>query len=136
MVQISTYLSFNGNCREAMTFYQECFGGKLRFQAIGEAPLSEKMPKKMKDLILLATLNNKKFVLLGSDILGEKGLLVGNNIAICLNFNTEKEIRNCYDKLSVGGVFDPSEKNETNGNLFGELTDKYGNHWLLYYNKK
>jgi PhnB protein len=39
-----------------MTFYKECLGGKLVFQTVGEAPLSEKMPKKIKGCILHATL--------------------------------------------------------------------------------
>jgi PhnB protein len=29
MVQIYPYLAFNGNYREAMTFYKECIGGEL-----------------------------------------------------------------------------------------------------------
>ena len=28
MTHINAYLNFNGNCREAMTFYAECLGGE------------------------------------------------------------------------------------------------------------
>ena len=45
---IHSYLTFSGNCREAMTFYQECFGGTLTFQTVGDSPMSGKLPKKMK----------------------------------------------------------------------------------------
>ena len=48
MTQINSYLTFSGNCREAMTFYRECLGGELYFQTIGESPLSEKMPEQMR----------------------------------------------------------------------------------------
>ena len=34
MAQILAYLKFDGNCREAMTFYKECFGGKLTFNTV------------------------------------------------------------------------------------------------------
>ena len=51
MTTIITYLTFNGNCREAMTFYKECLGGELHFQTVGVSPHSSKMPKKMKDVI-------------------------------------------------------------------------------------
>ena len=29
MTQLNVYLTFDGNCREAMTFYKECLGGEL-----------------------------------------------------------------------------------------------------------
>jgi PhnB protein len=47
MAQINSYLTFSGNCREAMTFYKECLGGELAFQTVGESPLSDQMPKQM-----------------------------------------------------------------------------------------
>ena len=56
MTQINSYLTFNGNCREAMTFYQECLGGELFMQTIGESPMAEQMPLPMKESILHATL--------------------------------------------------------------------------------
>jgi PhnB protein len=40
MTQINSYLTFNGNCQEAMIFYQKCLGGELTFQTVGESPLS------------------------------------------------------------------------------------------------
>ena len=30
MKEINAYLIFNGNCREAMTFYQKCLGAELQ----------------------------------------------------------------------------------------------------------
>lgn len=37
MKSITTYLHFNGNCRTAMAFYRECFGGKLDVMAYPDA---------------------------------------------------------------------------------------------------
>jgi PhnB protein len=135
MSTINSYLTFNGNCREAMKFYQKCLGGELVFQTIGESPLSEKMPKKMKDCILHATLTNGSLVLMGSDMVGENGLIKGNAVSLTLNCGSEKEIRSCYKKLSAGGKPTHPLEDSFWGALFGGLTDKYGNHWLLSYNK-
>lgn len=44
MKQLNSYLTFNGRCREAMTFYKECLGGELFLQTVGESSLAEKMP--------------------------------------------------------------------------------------------
>jgi PhnB protein len=131
MSTINSYLTFNGNCREAMIFYQQCLGGELVFQTIGESPLSEKTPKKMKDLILHATLTKDTLLLMGSDIVPETGLIRGNALSLVLNSGSEKELKSCYKKLSAGGqVTHPLQKNFW-GAVFGGLTDKFGNHWLL-----
>jgi PhnB protein len=131
MSTINSYLTFNGNCREAMIFYQQCLGGELVFQTIGESPLSEKMPKKMKDLILHSTLTKDNLLLMGSDMVPETGLIRGNALSLVLNSGSEKELKSRYKKLSAGGeVTHPLQKNFW-GTVFGGVTDKFGNHWLL-----
>src|SRR5689334_17717368 len=103
MASINSYLTFNGNCRQAMTFYKECLGGELTLQTVGESPLSKKMPQKMKDSIVHATLKKDNLVLMGSDMVGNNGLQKGNNVCMILNCSSEKEIRDKYQKLSEGG---------------------------------
>jgi PhnB protein len=134
-MQINSYLTFNGNCREAMAFYQECLGGELYFQTVGESPLSEKMPKKMKDCILHFTLTKSSLVLMGSDMVSGKGLIKGNAVSLSLDCSSEEEIKGCYASLSEGGSQNHPLENSFWGALFGDLTDRYGNHWILIYNR-
>lgn len=132
---IVPYLTFNGNCREAMLFYKKCFGGKLVLQTIGESPMADKMPAQMKECILHSTLINDALVLMASDMVNDEGLKKGNAVSLSLNCSSEKEIKLFYQKLSSGGKgFHPLE-NTFWGALFGGLTDKFGNHWLLNFNK-
>lgn len=119
-----------------MVFYHECLGGELNFQTIGESPLSSRMPVKMKDCILHATLTNGSLLLMGSDMVPEKGLIVGNNLTISLHCNSQKEIKNCYTKLSQGGQATHPLEITFWGAWLGDLTDKFGNHWMLYFDKK
>jgi PhnB protein len=135
-MQVFVYLTFNGNCREAMIFYKKCLGGELTFQTIGESSLSEKMPQKMKDCILHSTLTNGTLLLLGSDMVSESGLIKGNSVSLTLNCNSEKKIRSCYKNLSKGGQATHPLENNFWGALFGGLTDKYGNNWVLNYSPK
>jgi PhnB protein len=136
MSQINSYLTFNGNCREAMTFYQECLGGELLFQTVGKSPLAKKMPTKMKACILHATLTKGKLVLMGSDMVPESGLVKGNSVSLSINCDSEEEIKKFYKKLSKGGKADHPLEDTFWGALFGDLTDKFGNHWLLNFNRK
>ncbi|MEO7531681.1 MAG: VOC family protein [Sediminibacterium sp.] len=135
MTQINSYLSFNGNCHEAMHFYKDCLGGELNFQTIGESPLADKMPSQMQDCILHATLTKGVLVLMGSDMVGENGYIKGNTVSMALNCSSEEEIRIAYAKLSDGGEASHPLENSFWGSLFGDLVDKYGNHWLLNYEK-
>ena len=52
-----------------------------------------------------------------------------------LNCSSEEEIKTTYKKLSSGGKADHPLENSFWGALFGDLTDKYGNHWLLHFDK-
>jgi PhnB protein len=133
MTQISSYLTFSGNCREAMNFYKDCLGGELSFQTIGESPLADKMPAAMKDFILHSTLTKANLVLMGSDMVGDQGLIRGNAVSMAINCSSEEEIQRFYEKLSAGGTKDHALEQSFWGATFGDLTDKYGNHWLLNY---
>jgi PhnB protein len=119
MAQIDSYLTFNGNCRET----------------VGESPLSEKMPKQMKDCILHATLTKSTLILMGSDMVPPVGLVKGNAVSLSINCISEEEIKTFYKKLSKGGKADHPLEDTFWGALFGDLTDKFGNHWLLNYDK-
>ena len=136
MTQINSYLCFTGNCREAMLFYKDCLGGELNLQTIGESPLADEMPAQMKECILHATLTNGALVLMGSDMVGENGRIKGNTVSLALNCSSEEEIRRAYAKLSDGGEASHPLENSFWGALFGDLVDKYGNHWLLNYEAK
>lgn len=136
MSRIHAYLTFNGNCREAMTFYQDCLGGELTLQTIGDSPMSDAMPPHMKDCILHANLQSEALVILGSDMVGEQGLVKGNSVSLMLDCSSEQEISTCYARLSAGGQATHPLENTFWGALFGDLTDRYGIHWLLHYDKK
>jgi PhnB protein len=130
-MKISAYLTFNGNCREAMDFYKDSIGGELTLQTIGDSPLADKMPGQMKEYILHATLIKDGLVLMGSDMVGEKGLNKGNNVSMALDCDNEADTRNYYEKLSAGGIATHPLETSFWGALFGDLEDRYGNHWLL-----
>jgi PhnB protein len=136
MTTIQSYLTFNGNCREAMTFYKKCLGGELSFQTIGESPLATRMPAKMKDSILHATLSRDGMVLMGSDMVGDKGLIKGTAVSLLLNCSSEEETRSTYEMLAEDGEASHPLEISFWGALFGDLTDKFGNHWLLHFDKE
>jgi PhnB protein len=131
MTKINTYLTFNGNCREAMDFYRDCFGGTLTFQTVGDSPGTDQLPGPVKQVILQATLINDHLILMGSDMVGEQGLIAGNAISLMLGCSNEDELKSCYKKLLSGGTEIHPPENTYWGALFGVLQDRYGHQWLL-----
>ncbi len=130
------YLTFAGNARQGMLFYKKCLGGKLELQKLGDSPLGKDMPAKMKKAILHATLTKKEFVIMASDMANENGLIKGSTVSIMLDCESEKEIKNIYKKLSLGGKLLHPIEITFFGSMIGALIDKFGNNWLLHYKIK
>ncbi len=57
MPQPIAYLSFNGNCADAMKFYERALDGKLELMmTFGDSPMCAQMPKQSHSLIMHARL--------------------------------------------------------------------------------
>jgi PhnB protein len=135
MAQINAYLNFDGNCREAMTFYKKCLGGELTVQTIEGSPIEFQCPVSMKHQVLHASLLKENLVLMASDMIEPEGFIKGNTIALSLNCNSEREIKTFFSRLSDGGkITHPLEK-QFWGATFGVLTDKFGIKWMLNYDQ-
>lgn len=133
MTQIIAYLNFNGNCREAMSFYQECIGGNLELQIIKDSPIASQCPAAIQNQVMHSTLQKENIILMGSDMIGPEGLNPGNNVGLMLNCSSDEEINNFFEKLSAGGnVIDPVSVKFW-GAKFGALVDKFGIRWMLHY---
>ena len=133
MSSINPYLRFNGNCKEAMSFYKDCLGGELTMQKVGESPMAGNMPQEMQDKIMHATLKTAGFIIMASDLCDETGLIKGNNVSLMLDCDSEEQVRTEYEKLSEGGKkTHPLEKTFWNA-LFDDLTDKHGINWIFNY---
>jgi PhnB protein len=133
--QLISYLNFNGKCREAMNFYQQCLGGELNLQKVAESPMAAQMPSEAGASILHSSLTKgDTVVLMGSDMMGA-GLVKGNDVTLCLNCSTEEEIVEYYNKLTEGGRIKMPLHQSFWGATYGELTDKYGMNWMFNYTK-
>ncbi|MCW3088561.1 MAG: hypothetical protein JWQ78_1947 [Sediminibacterium sp.] len=135
MTQINAYITFNGNCREAMTFYRDCLGGELTLQTVGGSPIESQCPSAMKDSILHATLQRGSLLLMASEMIGPGGYTKGTDIALSLNCSSEEEINDFYSRLSAGGEIFHQLKVEFWGAIFGVFNDRFGIRWMLNYDK-
>jgi PhnB protein len=135
MTHLNPYLNFNGQCRNALTFYQECLEGQLELQKVAESPMAAKMPSEKGPLILHGALSkNGHTLLMGSDMIGS-ALQTGNSIMLCLNCSSDQEINTIFDRLSAGGHVKTPLHQSFWGATYGELKDKFGMDWMLNYTR-
>jgi PhnB protein len=136
MPLVNPYLSYDGNCREVMNFYNECLGGELTMQTVRESPIADKCPASMQDSVMHSSITkNATVLILGSDLHREK-LVEGNTTTLCVACDSEDELNACFEKLSAGGkVIDPLQVAFW-GDTFGVLHDKFGRQWMFVYHKK
>ncbi|MBX2916754.1 MAG: VOC family protein [Cyclobacteriaceae bacterium] len=131
MNRIISYLTFNGNCYEAMHFYQKCFGGELDFQLVGESPPGKNLPDAFQRYVLQGALRNGSLELIGTDMVGNDGLMQGNTVSLLVFCKSKREVHKYFKLLATGGrIVQPVKKNFW-GLWFGTLQDRYGTHWHL-----
>jgi PhnB protein len=132
MAELNAYLSFKGNCREAMQFYHSCLGGAMNLMTYGESPMAAQMPPEMHGRILHSVLTSGSVMIMGSDMGGEEEYIQGNTLALCLVCRSREEIETLFNKLSGGANVTHPLKEEFFG-TYGDLIDKYGFRWMFQY---
>lgn len=132
MSQHAVYLTFNGNCEEALDFYHQCLGGKIEFiQRYEESPMESSEAWKKK--IMHSTLDLNGFKLMMADgPEGHEGRF-GTNISIALNFDSEDQIEKAFSEMSDGGQVTMALQDTFWGATFGMCTDKFGMNWMFNY---
>jgi PhnB protein len=128
--RLDPYFSFKDNTREAMTFYQTVFGGKLDMSTYKDYHASE--DPSYDDKIMHAMLEAENGIsFMAAD--APKGMenIVGKNGRMALSGDDELELKGYFEKLGVGGaVLAPLEKSPW-GDGFGMVMDKYGITWMV-----
>lgn len=103
---INVYLTFNGNCREAVEFYAEAFGTeKPQIMAFGDAPPNPEypLPEEAKHLVMHARLTINGSIVMFSDTFPGTPFTAGNNISLSVVSKNIDEIKTYFNKLKEGG---------------------------------
>lgn len=128
-MQIYAYLTFNGNCREAMTFYKSCIGGgQLDLMTFADAPGSDPAHK---DKIMHAKLSHNDFVLMASDGRPGTPVKIGENVHLSVDCKSRDEMLKVFNALAEKGKVTMPPEQQFWGAFFGMLTDRYGVHWMF-----
>lgn len=127
-INLNAYLMFDGNCREAMEFYQNLFGGTVKSMTFGD--VDDSCPKAMRDSIMHSSLTGGEVVLLGSDNPEPKPTGSGN-ISLSLSGSDEQHLTQLFNQLSEGGKVIIPLETQVWGDLFGVVSDRFGIDWMV-----
>ena len=130
MKTVTTYLSFDGNCRDAMSFYQQCLGVELQLNAYPDAngqPSSAPGARIMHGQLARGSAP----VLMASDTPQPGSLRPGNNFSVSIDCDSRDEIELLFTALSQNGQVRMPLTDAPWGARFGMLTDQFGIQWML-----
>lgn len=131
MKDITPYLTFNGTCRQAMTFYKDILGGDLELMDFASSPME--VPDEAKNNIMHAILTNNGITLMASDTMPNQTVTNGNSVSLSINCQSVDEINQLFNSLSEGGEITMPLEDTFWGARFGMLTDKFGTCWMFNY---
>ncbi len=129
---VEVYLIFNGNCREAVAFYEDAFStDKAEIMTFGDSPQNHDypLPEEAKDLVMHTRLSVFGSRIMFSDTFPGSPYAVGNNVTLAVVSDDEEQMRKAFDKLKDGGKVVMELQETFWSKCYGSLTDKFGVEW-------
>lgn len=126
---LTPYLTFNGDAGEAMKFYHSVLGGELSMQTFEEAKMAS--GPQDKNLIIHASLKNGALSFMASDAMPARQAKMGDNISMSIGGSDHAKLTEIFNKLSQGGKVEMPLAKQFWGDTYGQLTDKFGVHWMV-----
>ena len=130
--QLDPYLFFNGNCAEAIRFYEKALDGKLAgMMRYGESPEPSHCPAGSADRIMHAAIDLNGQLLMASDVPSGESYEGMKNVSLSLFYRTVDEARRAFTALGEGGKVTMPLAETFWADIFGMLTDRFGTSWMI-----
>ena len=133
-MRITPYLYFNGNCAEAIPFYEKAFGVKALVLRYSDAPPSEgfQIQPGTENLVMHACLTNRKdYTVFLCDVPPSQPRTFGNGMSISVELDNHDQVTAAFNALKEGGTVTMEPQKTFWSELFGALTDKFGVDWMI-----
>lgn len=134
-MQLIPYLIFpNGNCEEALKFYEKALGGQTgHVSRYADAPGENQMGMAPDKIMHTQFLADGNVLFMASD--GPSDASDSGNVSLSLNFTDSGSIQAAFAALSEGGAVTMPLQDTFWGATFGMVKDRYGIKWMVNYDK-
>jgi PhnB protein len=133
MLHLTPFLLFDGNCAEAMKFYQSCFGGELALTPLGETPMKAQFPPEQHQKMAYSHLKSAGVQFSATDWLHPMHQRqLGNTTAMYVTGDGLDDLSPIFEKLRNGA--NPEfmvDLCKMPFGVYGRFTDRYGVEWFF-----
>ena len=139
MLYVTPFLLFDGNCAEAMTFYQKCLSGKLTLTKLGDTPMKAQFPPEKHHRIINAHLKSGAIDISAADWMASPAFepVQGNMYGIFVIGQAYDELKAVFDKLADGAKKEWfQEPRDMPFGTYGQFFDRYGVQWIFKGDKR
>ncbi|HMJ09245.1 MAG TPA: VOC family protein, partial [Pyrinomonadaceae bacterium] len=128
MIGVKPYISFPGNCEEAMNYYADSMGGQiLGMQRYGDVPNGGGGDGGNADKLMHCVLKiGDTFIMAADNCSTEQPTAMGDNISLALGLDSVDDAETIFSKMSDGGTVTMPMQETFWASRFGMLKDKYG----------
>lgn len=133
MPTVTPYITFPGNCEEAIEFYAAALDGEIiSLQRFGDIP-DGTAPAEMANKVMHCVLAADDVIIMASDAMSADAVSTSSSVSLSLDFESEEEQQATFDALTAGGTVTMELQDTFWGARFGMATDKYGVSWMFNY---
>ena len=130
-MQVTPYLSFDGQCEAAFKFYERCFAGRLGsiFRYAG-SPMADQVPPDWQNKVMHGSVAIADLVVMGADVSPER-YEAPKGFSLSVQINSTSEAERIFHELARDGrIVMPLEKTFW-ADRFGVVVDPFGISWLI-----
>jgi PhnB protein len=130
-MQITPYLGFDGQCREAFEFYADCLDGEIQAMfSNAESPMAGELPAEDQARIMHAHLVADGCDLMGGD--APRGhYQAPTGLMVSVHVDTVEEADRLFSRLSAGGTIEMPLQATFWSTAFAMFHDRYGVPWSI-----
>jgi PhnB protein len=129
MKGFNPYLTFAGDCLEALEYYKLCFNGEIMsIQTFGESPMAVESDQSKK--IMHAIFKAGNIFFMASDAAPGQPVHKGNTVTLNVDYENPAIQEKVFAKLANGGTVHMPLQDTFWGARFGMVTDQFGVNWM------
>jgi len=130
-MQVSPYLSFNGQCEAAFKFYEQCLGAQLGaiFRYTG-TPMAEQVPADWQDKVMHGSVTVGGLVLMGGDVAPDR-YEAPRGFSLSIQVKNVTEAERIFRDLGQDGTIAVPLAKTFWAARFGMVVDRFGIPWLI-----
>ncbi len=128
-MEITPYLSFNGDCEEAFALYARVFGGTVgALFRYGGSPMADQVPADWGDKIMHGSVTVAGITISGADVAAD---VPAQRFTLAVQISSVDDAERIFTELAAGGSIVVPLAQTFWAARFGQVVDRFGVPWMI-----